>query len=583
MEQSRQKGAESHRYVFPEIVGGHYWAQPEYAIERPKGRRDWLLLLTLSGEGLVGNERTSLRLGPGQLVLFAPGTPQTYRKHPEAADWESLWIHFHPRSDWGPLLAWPRVSKGMGRLDLATLPARARQHILTELREAVRHTLSGTRQGDARAMNLLERALLRARPRHQAQDANDAFVETVRAALRHDPTTSLTSGALARTLGLPPSTFARRFRERFGMSPAAYSEHVRMEHAKHLLSAGMVGSTKAAAHAVGFTDVTYFARRFRQRYGLGPGMLCAEEGGDAGRGAPAPRTSWKVGPGARMGVRAVTGGFCDILPDTRYHIRRPNGRRDWLLFLTLSGEGLLGGGGVEPSTLGPGRLALYAPGAPQDYRLAPGAGHWRFLWLHFRVPMEWGRLLTWAPMTQGLNILDLSAFSETGRRAIRARLRAAVRHAQGGALWELRLTMNLLEHALLDCLRESRTDPTRKDPFRERMRAHILGSLHRPQTVETFARHAGLSPSRFAHRFTETFGQSPLAYAERCRLEHAKRLLEEGICATVKEAAYAVGFDDPLYFSRRFSHLYGTPPSHFLPKDAPKPRRPRKRKAPGAR
>lgn len=575
-----QIGVESHRYVFPEIIGGHYWSQPDYLVNRPKGRRDWLLLLTLSGEGLVGNGHASLRLRPGQMALFSPGTPQTYLTHPEAANWELLWLHFHPRADWAPLLAWAKVSKGLGLLDLATLPARVRKQLLAELREAVYHTLFGTRQGDARAMNLLERALLRGRPHRVIRNTHDPFTEAVRAALRQDPAaTTLLNGALAQTLGLPQPAFTRRFRERFGVSPTAYGEHARMEYAKHLLSAGMVATTKAAAQAIGFADAAYFSKRFRQRYGIGPGTL-RTMADDAARNSPTARASWKVGPGFRPEARAVVGGFCDILPDTPYHILRPNGRRDWLLFLTLSGEGSLGGGDAKPLLQKPGHLALYAPGAPQEYHLAPGASHWRFLWLHFRAPMEWGCLLTWPPMTQGLSVLDLATFSENGRHAIRTRLRAAVRHAQGGAPWELRLTMNLLERALLDCLRESHADAAHKDAFRERMHAYILDTLHSTQRVETLAHHAGLSPSRFAHRFTETFGLSPLAYAERYRLEHAKRLMEEGICSTVKAAAQTVGFDDQLYFSRRFSLRYGKPPSKFLRQDTPKTYRPRKPKAP---
>ena len=68
-----------------------------------------------------------------------------------------------------------------------------------------------------------------------------------------------------------------------------------------------------------------------------------------------------------------------------------------------------------------------------------------------------------------------------------------------------------------------------------------------------------LSPSRFAHTFTAAFGVSPQAYVESCRLEYAKRLLET-TNASVKEASYAAGFADPLYFSRRFRRAYGLPP-----------------------
>ena len=559
MERRYPKGAESHRYVFPEIIGGHYWAQPKYAIERPKGRYDWLLLLTLSGEGLVGDGKTMRRLAPGQMMLFAPGAPQFYRKHPEAKGWESLWVHFYPRTDWAPLLAWPKMVRGVGAFDSAVLPEAAQRAIRAELREAVCRTLDGTPLGDAQAVNLLERVLLRCRPvKPRPKDEHEAFAERIRELFQRNPAN--TEETLARQLGLSRAVCARRFRECFGMTPTVYGERYRLEQAKRMLAAGLAATVGEAAQVAGFRNASYFAKRFRGIYGVVPSTLLKEtpEGRPAGA---QQRGKWKMGPGTDRGPQGVTGGFCAIRPGMPYHIRRPQGRRDWLLFLTLSGEGLLGGRGIDTVRLGPGKLGLYAPGAPQDYRMTPSVGHWDFLWLHFRAPVEWGPLLTWRPMAEGLNVLDLSAFREEAQREIGVRLRAAARHARGYAPWEARLTRNLLERALLRCLLEEQNGRKEEDAFAERMQAHLFRTLHRPQTVAALARAAGLSPSRFAHRFTETFGESPLAYAERYRLERARRLLCEGICSSVKEAAFAVGFSDPLYFSRRFHRLYGVPPS----------------------
>ena len=48
----------------------------------------------------------------------------------------------------------------------------------------------------------------------------------------------------------------------------------------------------------------------------------------------------------------------------------------------------------------------------------------------------------------------------------------------------------------------------------------------------------------------------------RVRLREARRLLTT-TSASVKQIAFQVGFEDPLYFSRLFRRRFGTPPSNL--------------------
>jgi AraC-like DNA-binding protein len=70
----------------------------------------------------------------------------------------------------------------------------------------------------------------------------------------------------------------------------------------------------------------------------------------------------------------------------------------------------------------------------------------------------------------------------------------------------------------------------------------------------------GFSYAHLARLFKATFGLSPVAYRNAARLERAKNLLRDPR-RTIAEAAYAAGFDDPAYFSRKFHQRHGVPPS----------------------
>lgn len=92
--------------------------------------------------------------------------------------------------------------------------------------------------------------------------------------------------------------------------------------------------------------------------------------------------------------------------------------------------------------------------------------------------------------------------------------------------------------------------------------AHLHRSYSQPVSVNEMAAHAHLSSSRFRRLFHQRTGFSPLEYLTRLRLNHASQLMAE-TALSIAEIARAVGYEDPLYFSRLFRRKMGVSPTEF--------------------
>jgi transcriptional regulator GlxA family with amidase domain len=94
----------------------------------------------------------------------------------------------------------------------------------------------------------------------------------------------------------------------------------------------------------------------------------------------------------------------------------------------------------------------------------------------------------------------------------------------------------------------------------ETILAFIRGNLSRPLTRQSLAETFNLSAGYINQLFKVELGMSPSAVINRERAARAYQLIDrEGM--SVSEAALAVGFQDPFYFSRVFKQIYSIPPS----------------------
>jgi AraC-like DNA-binding protein len=91
----------------------------------------------------------------------------------------------------------------------------------------------------------------------------------------------------------------------------------------------------------------------------------------------------------------------------------------------------------------------------------------------------------------------------------------------------------------------------------------IRANASRPLTVESVARHVGMSPSHFAHRFAEVARVSPMRFVKHVRLDTARELLLADR-VRVSEVATRVGYESASHFTRDFKRAYGASPAEYL-------------------
>ena len=239
------------------LLAGHYRRGPGYGRRREEGTDDWLLIMTLEGEGRIGGFRAQ----PGSLYLIAPGTPHDYGTARGAEEWEILWVHFHPRTDWLELLRWPESAPGVHRLKPDEY-----EEILSAFREVIRLSVSTGPRRAAFGLNALERLLLLCEAsRPAALDSRIRLaIEYIHAHLREP----LQLRDLSRLCHLSESRFAHLFREVTGLPPRQYVLVQRLQRAQTLLTRTSLGVAEIAAE-VG-TDPFYLSLRFKRETGRSP-------------------------------------------------------------------------------------------------------------------------------------------------------------------------------------------------------------------------------------------------------------------------------------------------------------------------
>ncbi len=94
---------------------------------------------------------------------------------------------------------------------------------------------------------------------------------------------------------------------------------------------------------------------------------------------------------------------------------------------------------------------------------------------------------------------------------------------------------------------------------------YIDEHLHEPISVSDLAKIINLDTTYFSNLFTKTFGIPPLQYMIQKRINRSINMLVQEQY-TIREIAYAVGFNNELYFSRLFKEKVGCSPLHYRKK-----------------
>jgi AraC-like DNA-binding protein len=113
------------------------------------------------------------------------------------------------------------------------------------------------------------------------------------------------------------------------------------------------------------------------------------------------------------------------------------------------------------------------------------------------------------------------------------------------------------------CRTMQRSPSTRRRHTEERIVRSVRflrGSLHRMLTLGQIAREAGISVPHFCAMFKRQINCGPLEFFARLKMQRACELLAMTE-HNISEIAHALGFEDPLYFSKRFRQYIGATPT----------------------
>ncbi|MET4638356.1 AraC family transcriptional regulator [Mycetocola sp. 2940] len=232
--------------------------------------------------------------------------------------------------------------------------------------------------------------------------------------------------------------------------------------------------------------------------------------------------------------------------------RRARGTPETIVILCIAGSGVVTLDTAQ-HVLTPGACIVIPAGLPHQYVTSP-ENPWTIWWLHVRgtdVPDLTQLLTSEERPVLRLRSLDrvVSLFDELVS-LLERRLSPAHLLAASGVAW------HLLSRIVADSIL-----PAEGSPLERAMRyleARIDGTIQ----VKELAALVGMSPSHLSALFREATGSGPNAFHTSLKMSRARGLLDT-TTMPVTEIALAVGYTDPLYFSRHFRRIHGTSPTLY--------------------
>ena len=209
--------------------------------------------------------------------------------------------------------------------------------------------------------------------------------------------------------------------------------------------------------------------------------------------------------------------------------------------------------------IGPGQMLLLPQGVAHHYEADPDEP-WTIYWVHFQGSST-------AVFNQYLGYReDRHPVAPVG---VSPQL---IAHFRG--LLEVRRTgystrafinaANQLRHLLTQvALEMRRAQANSQHSFNlAAVQSFMLEHIGQPLDLDTLAAAAKLSKFHFANKYKALTGYSPIRHFLNMKMEHACHLLDTSKLS-VKAVAAALGYDDPLYFSRMFNKTIGMSPRAY--------------------
>lgn len=236
------------------------------------------------------------------------------------------------------------------------------------------------------------------------------------------------------------------------------------------------------------------------------------------------------------------------------HSYGPIVRGKFILHYVIDGQGRLTLHGKEYLIQGGEAFIIY----PQElaYYEADEKNPWRYVWVVFDGPKAEEVL-----RSVGINEEQPMFYpADGGTELLSGMERLLYDHEQ-----ELKTIANM--YHLLQVMENETTKVETKVPkpqqyYVEQIRRYIEYRYAEDVKVSELAEHCGLNRSYMTKCFTEGTGMSPKEYLMQYRMKKAKELLKKEDLP-VSTVAYAVGYSDPLAFSKSFKKREGVSPQSY--------------------
>lgn len=245
-------------------------------------------------------------------------------------------------------------------------------------------------------------------------------------------------------------------------------------------------------------------------------------------------------------------------PNATNHFRQ---RRDpidqYVLIYCVDGSGFFKLKGTEHQ-VEKNQFFILPAGVPHEYGAQKG-GAWTIYWVHF----QGAHAAIYAQGMQAPQSINVALNSRIRDRiAIFEEILSTLQ--LGNGIEELRYASSLLHHFLasmrylVQYRKGQKEQPGIVDAAIHYMQENIESRI----TLKDILDYVGYSQSHFSSLFKKQTGQSPLAYFNLLKIEHARQLLKE-TDLKINQICYKIGIEDAFYFSRLFSKTIGMSPTQY--------------------
>lgn len=237
---------------------GYYKNIDEFVnTNREHGRKDYQLIYIDKGYGTFFLDDKHIRLSEGNVVIYAPHTPQKYWFNADS-NATFYWIHFTGTG----------VQNLLCELNLKGMVFNAGSFI--EFKEIFGKMIKDNAIGDISSPQLLNSHIISILSRLARKIMkSESKIHRVIEKMQLDFTNKLSNKDYAKICGVSEYHFIRKFKEETGFTPLQYKTKLIVSKAIDLFDTTNLNISEIS-HILGFDDSLYFSRVFKKETGISP-------------------------------------------------------------------------------------------------------------------------------------------------------------------------------------------------------------------------------------------------------------------------------------------------------------------------